>query len=126
MKNLQTLVVSLSLLITSGFALADTKSDKEREDVISYSFRYGVGAAYLSDLDASVKQVYMETIKMKEPAQIIGLKKELADFAKAALRFDAQVKAYRANLLKECLKETPKSLHDLCVRDLKKQKATQK
>ena len=120
MKNLHTLVVSLSLLITSGFALADTKSDKEREDVISYSFRYGLGAAYLSDLDASMKQVYMETIKMKEPAQIIGLKKELADFTKAALRFDAQVKAYRANLLKECLQKTPKSLHDKCVKDLKK------
>lgn len=124
MKNLRTLVVSLSLLITSGFALADAKVNQE--DMMSYSFRYGVGAAYLSNLDASMKQVYMETIKMKEPAQIIGLEKELADFAKAALRFDAQVKAYRANLLKECLKETPKSLHDLCVRDLKKQKATQK
>ena len=45
MKNLQTLVVSLSLLVTSGFVLADAKSDKEREDVISYSFRYGIGSA---------------------------------------------------------------------------------
>ncbi len=120
MKNLRTLVVFLGLFLAIGSAWADTKSDKEREDVISYNFRYGLGAAYLSDLDASVKQVYMETIKMKEPAQIIGLKKELADFAKAALRFDAQVKAYRANLLKECLQKTPKSLHDKCVKDLKK------
>lgn len=120
MKNLQTLVVSLSLLVTSGFVLADAKSDKEREDVISYSFRYGIGSAYLSDLDASMKQVYMETIKMKEPAQIIGLKKELADFTKAALRFDAQVKARRAALLKECLKKTPKHIHNLCKRDLAK------
>lgn len=118
MKNLRTLVVSLNLLATSGFVFADTKVNQE--DMMSYSFRYGLGAAYLSDLDASMKQVYMETIKMKEPAQIIGLKKELADFAKAALRFDAQVKAYRANLLKECLQKTPKSLHDKCVKDLKK------
>lgn len=121
MKNLRTLVVFLGLfIIASGSAWADAKSDKEREDVISYNFRYGLGAAYLSDLDASVKQVYMETIKMKEPTQIIGLKKELADFTKAVLRFDAKVKAYRANLLKECLQKTPKSLHDNCVKDLKK------
>ena len=121
MKNLRTLVVFLGLfIIASGSAWADAKSDKEREDVISYSFRYGLGAAYLSDLDASVKQVYMETIKMKEPAQIIGLKKELADFTKAVHRFDAQVKAHRAALLKECLEKTPKHIHDLCKRDLAK------
>lgn len=120
MKNLRTLVVFLGLfIIASGSAWADAKSDKKREDVISYHFRYGIGAVSISDIEASMRPIKQETLKMEEHARF-GLKKEFGEFTKAVHRFDAQVKAHRAALLKECLAKTPKHIHDLCKRDLAK------
>lgn len=119
MKNLRTLVVFLVLFIASGSALADAQRDKEREDVISYHFSYGIGAVSISDIEASMKHINEETLKMEEHARF-GLKKEFGEFTKAVHRFGAQVKARRAALLKECLKKTPKHIHNLCKRDLAK------
>ena len=64
MKNLRTLVVFLSLFIASGSALADAQRDKEREDVISYHFSYGICEVSISYIESSMKHINEETLKM--------------------------------------------------------------
>ncbi len=118
MKNLQTLVVSLSLLITSGFALADTKSEQAARR--SYNFRYGLGSVYLNDFDTETNAILMNIEKMRQKAEILGLKNKLKELTQATFQFKHEVKIYRANLLKECLQETPKFLHNECNKDLNK------
>ena len=118
MKNLQTLVVSLSLLVTSGFVLADAKSEQEAR--ISYNFRYGLGSIYLNDFDTETNAILMNIEKMRQKAEILGLKNELKELAQATFQFKYKVKIYRENLLKECLQKTKKFLHNECNKDLNK------
>ena len=114
MKNLRTLVVFLCLFIASGSALADAQSEQEAR--ISYNFRYGLGSIYLNDFDA----ILMNIEKMRQKAEILGLKNELKELAQATFQFKHKVKIYRANLLKECLQKTKKNFHNECNKDLNK------
>ncbi len=118
MKNLRTLVVFLCFFIASGSALADAKSEQEAR--ISYNFRYGLGSIYLNDFDTETNAILMNIEKMRQKAEILGLKNELKELAQATFQFKHKVKIYRENLLKECLQKTKKFLHNECNKDLNK------
>lgn len=118
MKNLRTLVVFLCLFIASGSALADAKSEQEAR--VSYNFRYGLGSIYLNDFDTETNSILMNIEKMRQKAEILGLKNELKELAQATFQFKHKVKIYRENLLKECLEKTKKFLHNECNKDLNK------